>query len=532
MLALLIIGGLCLLGYFALIAPFRHWTNRGVLQLSVGKLWLENLKAIVQLNPVADGLIKLYEMFPDSRYFGTYQVTKPLLLIKDVDLIKEIAVKKFDHFMDHNQLLDEESDPLWGKNLLSLKGKRWKDMRATLSPSFTSSKMKGMFNLMLECSETFVDYFRNDNSETVTVELKDTFTRYATDIIASASFSITCNSLKERDNEFYIMGKEATNFSGFWKNVSLLLMVTSPRLANYLGLKVFTDKVSTFFRKLVLDNIKEREMKGIIRPDMIHLLIEAKKGRLKHDDHISGVMDRGFAVIEESAIGKEEKRQKIQLTDDDIIAQALIFFFAGFDTVSTLMCFTAYELAVNPFIQDKLRKEVDLTLEECKGHLTYEALLKMEYLDMVLSETLRKWPSGIASDRICVKPYIIQPEKDGEKPVHMQIGDIIMFPLYAVHRDAKFFPEPDRFDPERFSSENRSNILPGTFTPFGIGPRSCIGNRFALLETKCLFFNILKNFEIVVVEKSVVPIKLSRKQFNLNSEDGFWFGFKPRTESS
>lgn len=487
--------------------------------------------ATLQLYPVADGLIKLYKQFPSSRYFGTYQLTSPLLLIKDIELIRQLGVKDFDHFMDHNQLSNEESDPLWGKNLFSLKGERWRDTRATLSPSFTSSKMKSMFNLMLECAENFVQYFQHDGSETVVAELKDVFTRYTNDVIASASFGIKCNSLEERENEFYMMGKEATNFTGFWRNLSFLVMIGYPKLANYLGLRVFSEEVCRFFRTLVVGNMKEREAKGIVRPDMIHLLMEAKKGQLKHDDHITGVMDKGFAVIEESAVVKEEKRQKIQLTDDDVTAQALIFFFAGFDTVSILMCFVAYELAVNPVIQQRLQEEVDFTLEECKGRLTYEALLKMEYLDMVISETLRKWPSALAIDRVCVKPYTIQPENDGEKPIHLRKGDLIMFPLYAIHRDEKFFPCPDRFDPERFSSENRNNIVPYTFIPFGVGPRSCIGNRFALLETKSLIFNILQHFDIVVVEKSVVPIKLSRKQFSLNAEGGFWFGFKPRNTS-
>lgn len=73
------------------------------------------------------------------------------------------------------------------------------------------------------------------------------------------------------------------------------------------------------------------------------------------------------------------------LTNEDITAQALLFFIAGFDTTSSLMCFTIYELTVNQDVQERLRKEIHSTWKECCGNLTYEDLLQMKYLDMVIS---------------------------------------------------------------------------------------------------------------------------------------------------
>ncbi|KAK5641883.1 hypothetical protein RI129_010430 [Pyrocoelia pectoralis] len=527
MFSILTIIGSCLLSYFVLIRPFQYWKKRGVIQFGVWRSWSENVKMILQFNPMADRFKMLYDAFPGARYSGMYQITKPVLVIKDPELIKQITVKDFDHFIDHNEIMTEECEPLWGKNLFSLKGERWKEMRATLSPSFTSSKMKAMFGMMAECAENFVNHFKSDNLETTTVEFRDIFTRFTNDIIASASFGINCDSLKDGDNEFYLMGRMATNLSGFRTSIAIFVMMASPKLAKYLGVKIFSEKASAFFRNIVIGNMKAREKSGIVRPDMIHLLMEARKGKLKHE-RSSEIIDSGFAVIEESEIGKQEGRQKLQLTDDDVTAQALIFFFAGFETVATLMCFAAYELAIDPSIQEKLQEEVDNVVREGNGTLTYEALMKMEYLDMVISETLRKWPPIAVIDRLCVKPYTIQPERKNEKPVNLKKGDVLMMIPYGMHLDEKYFPNPDRFDPERFNKENRKNIAPYTYFPFGIGPRSCIGNRFALLETKILIFNILRHFDIVVVDKSVVPIKLARKQTSLNSEKGFWFGLKPR----
>jgi len=98
----------------------------------------------------------------------------------------------------------------------------------------------------------------------------------------------------------------------------------------------------------------------------------------------------------------------IEWEDDDLTAQCLLFFFAGFDTVSVLMCFMAHELAVNPDIQDRLYEEVQAVKEELNGKpLTYEILQKMKYLDMVVSETLRLWPANAATDRCCNKEFIL-----------------------------------------------------------------------------------------------------------------------------
>lgn len=92
-------------------------------------------------------------------------------------------------------------------------GNGWQDMRATLSPAFTSSKMRAMFLLMEECADQFIEYFKKQNG-VISVELKDTFTRFSNDVIGTTAFGVTCDSLKDKNNEFYVMGKKLTMFTG------------------------------------------------------------------------------------------------------------------------------------------------------------------------------------------------------------------------------------------------------------------------------------------------------------------------------
>lgn len=162
----------------------------------------------------------------------------------------------------------------------------------------------------------------------------------------------------------------------------------------------------------------------------------------------------------------------------------------------------AYELAVNPDIQEELVKEINEVKEQLSNKpVIYEALHKMKFLDMVVSETLRKWPPAPqAGNRITTKPYTFTDRKG--HVVKLNPGDNIFFPVVALHYDEKYWPNPKKFDPYRFDDSNKKNIHPGTYLPFGIGRRACIGSRFALMESKLLIFEILRNFSIEVCEKT------------------------------
>ncbi|XP_069676312.1 cytochrome P450 9e2-like [Periplaneta americana] len=465
-------------------------------------------------------IIKCYNDLKDHQYGGMFFFRNPTLLIRDPELIKTITIKDFDSFTDHRTVFSELSEPIWSRGLFSLKGQRWKEMRATLSPAFTSSKMKTMFVLVSECCQQFVRYLEDSSQhphhegykieqdgDTLILELKDFYTRYTNDVIATTAFGIGVDSLKQPKNEFYMMGQDATNLGGL-RIFKWIFFVMMPKVTQVLRMSVMPKKVSEFFTSLVLDTMATREREGIVRPDMLQLLMQAKRGNL-HDEHSD----------------YEVKDTKRQLDDTDIIAQALLFFLAGFDTASTLLCFTSYELAVNPEIQTRLQQEIDETLKEGGGKFTYEAVNSMKYLDMVVSETLRLYPPAAAVDRVCVRQYTL----NADPPCEMSPGEALFIPIIGLHRDPEYFPDPERFDPERFSEENKAKINPLTYIPFGMGPRICIGNRFALMEVKLAVVHLLSRFTLKVVAKTPVPLKIVQKGFNMSIDGGFWLGLDKRS---
>jgi len=158
-------------------------------------------------------------------------------------------------------------------------------------------------------------------------------------------------------------------------------------------------------------------------------------------------------------------------------------------------------------------------------NINYEQIQGLKYMDQVMCETLRKWPALLVTDRICVKDY---PFDYSGKNFTFEKGLSIMIPIYGFHMDPLYYPEPTKFDPERFSDENRSRIDPDTYLPFGLGPRSCIGSRFALMEIKTVFFYLLLNFSIEVTEKTQIPLKFTANPIGFKPEHGVWVALKPR----
>lgn len=400
---------------------------------------------------------------------------QPLYLVRDLELLRQIAIKDFDNFEDHTAFIESSSDTLFGKSLFLMSEQKWRDMRTTLSPAFTGSKMRHMFELVVECADDLAKYLVAEAKQRKKIrwEMKDLFSRYTSDVIASCAFGLKVDSLKNPTNEFFTIGTSNLNFGSMKVALRMLLIRSMPRLMRAIDFEFFPTYVKRFFMSMVLDTMEEREKKHIYRPDMINILMQVQSGNLKTQNDESNEND-GFATADESNNGKGHVKRS--WTQEEIVAQCFIFFAAGFDTTSTLMSFLSYELAINQDIQMKLYEEIREANNKLNGaRLTYDTLNKMKYMDQVVSEALRKWPPAIFTNRKCTRNY--QLDLDGNE-IFIERGKTIFFPISSIHHDAEHYKNPKHFDPERFSDDNKHKIKPGSYIPFGIGPRNCIGERF------------------------------------------------------
>lgn len=204
----------------------------------------------------------------------------------------------------------------------------------------------------------------------------------------------------------------------------------------------------------------------------------------------------------DSQNSKETESHKA-LSDLELVAQSIIFIFAGYETTSSVLSFIIYELATHPDVQQKLQQEIDAVLPN-KAPATYDAMVQMEYLDMVVNETLRLFPIAIRLERVCKKDVEIN-------GVFIPKGAMVVIPTYALHHDPKYWTEPEEFRPERFSKKNKDSIDPYIYTPFGTGPRNCIGMRFALMNMKLAIIKVLQNFSFKPCKETQIPLKLGNQ---------------------
>lgn len=101
-------------------------------------------------------------------------------------------------------------------------------------------------------------------------------------------------------------------------------------------------------------------------------------------------------------------------------------------------------------------------------------------------------------------------------------GTLTLIPSYAIHMDPENYPEPEKFDPERFTEEKKKNRHPMAFIPFGDGPRNCIGMRFGLMQTKIALIKVLTSFKFSPSPRTTFPMRFDVKSLTLSPPDGMW----------
>ncbi|KXJ67788.1 hypothetical protein RP20_CCG012305 [Aedes albopictus] len=185
------------------------------------------------------------------------------------------------------------------------------------------------------------------------------------------------------------------------------------------------------------------------------------------------------------------------------------------------------ELALHPEIQERLFEEIN-TLDRPYSEITYEQIQSLEYLDAVISESLRKWPPLPATDRKCTKDYTVANPDDGSPMFSIEQDYSVWVPIYCFHHDPQYFPNPEVFNPDRFDHNNRQQITQAAYMPFGVGPRNCIGSRFALMSAKMILFRLLRSFRVEVCSKTDTTLQLSKTKINMTLEKGHWVYLKRR----
>lgn len=184
------------------------------------------------------------------------------------------------------------------------------------------------------------------------------------------------------------------------------------------------------------------------------------------------------------------------MSDDLIRDQLLTMLIAGHDTSTALLAWTLYLLGSHPESMAGVQSEIDAILGSSVP--TYKQISRLTYLDQVVKESLRLYPPIHAGMRIAAIDLNFQ-------GFHIPAGTRLMYSIYLSHRQADYWPQPERFDPGRFSPDQNRNRPPHTYVPFGGGPRNCIGAAFGLVEAKVVLARIMQRFDLKLVSTKVHP---------------------------
>ncbi|NXH78525.1 CP3AO protein, partial [Hydrobates tethys] len=438
-----------------------------------------------------------------GKVWGIYDGRQPVVAIMDPQIIKSVLVKECYSTFTNRRRID-----LAGKlkNALSLaEDEEWKRIRTVVSPTFTSGKLKEMFLIMKHYGEGLVKNVQKQVEKDDALSVKDIFGSYSMDIITSTLFGVNIDSMNNPKDCFVTEMQRVLKFDIF--HPVFLLTYICPFITPLLvkmSESFSHDNPVEFFMKTISKIKQDREKethKG--RVDFLQLMIESQNST----SHRSNEANHSYKA----------------LTDPEILSQAFIFIFAGYETTSNMLCYLAYELATHPDVQQKLLEEIDTILPN-KAPLTYETMTQLEYLDMAVSETLRLLPLGGRLERACKKDVEIN-------GVTIPKGSLVMIPLHILHRNPEYWPNPEEFRPERFSKENKEAIHPYTYLPFGAGPRNCIAMRFALLSLKVAITILLQHFTFQTCKETQIPLKLSSRSI-ITPEKQIILKLVPRTNTT
>lgn len=476
-----------ILAIFAGIVSYIIWTRWNGVKLRA-KMGLSGPKPNLILGNIPEiaKTMNPQEVFLEwrNRYGNTYgYFIGPMMFvaIHDLEMIREVLVKQFSCFVDRMIFLMNENG--LKESLISLHSDQWKQVRNSLSPSFSATKLKKMQHIMWQKTDVLMEKCERFAESKKSCDIYDAFQALTLDVIGKCAFAIDCDCQTNPNDPFLVNGQKFFKNADFTQSKLFALAIMFPELDKFWSL-LNRGSAMGQAEKVLLDGLKSvyderlKTYKNFKSVDILQLLLQQREN--------DG--DEGEDLASENGWHDETlSKKKLKLTDSAILSNSYTFLLAGYETTSTALGFTAWLMAKFPEAQKKLQAEIDEFCHETTD-INYDTLHKMPYLDAVFKESLRYYPPVVTFvARTCIEDCSVN-------GVTFVPGVQVMIPIYLIHHDPEIWPDPENFLPERFI--DNPDHHPMAWLPFGGGPRNCIGLRFAELEYKICLVKMLKRFNI------------------------------------
>ncbi|KAK7863476.1 hypothetical protein R5R35_010512 [Gryllus longicercus] len=397
--------------------------------------------------------------------------------------------------------------PWLGEGLLTSTGGKWHTHRKMITPTFHFKILDGFLDVFVEKSEILT-------KKLMAVAGGDSFDVYpyithcALDIICETAMGTQIGAQDQKQSEYVKAIYEISELTlqramRPWLHPDVIFYRTDRGRRYRRCLQVlhgFTTKVIQERREALRDAGSNAPGGDGAADDQDDFL--GKKKRLAFLDLLLEASENGT-----------------KLSDQDIREEVDTFMFEGHDTTTAGICWSLLLLGEHQDVQAKVAEELDAIFDGSERAATMRDVQEMKYLERVVKEALRLYPSV---------PFVGRalPE-DAHVAGHvLPAGAVVNLHIFHVHRDARNWPDPERFDPDRFLPENARGRHPYAYIPFSAGPRNCVGQKFALLEEKTLLSAVLRKFHVHTTEKRDALTLMN--ELILRPESGIQLQLTPR----
>ncbi|XP_055548224.1 cytochrome P450 4C1-like [Wyeomyia smithii] len=409
---------------------------------------------------------------PDTFFWGIFNLY--LLVVSSSKNVEKVLLAK----NAQKSLIYTFLESWLGTGLLLSSGEKWFQRRRIITPAFHFKILEEFVVVFNKEADIMVANLQKhvDGKE---FDIYSYVTLMALDSICETSMGTSVNAQNDPDNDYV---KSVKSMS-----VLFLKRIFDP-LAGYPVLYELVHPRAYTQRKIV--NQLHKFTDSVIAERRKQLLKDNGSKVSNFDQNDENIYSKQRMTFLDLLLNVDVDGEP--LDDIEIREEVDTFMFEGHDTTTSGISFSIYELAKNPHVQDKIYDEIVNVLG--KNHqevtLTYQALQEFRYLEMVIKETLRLYPSVPFIGRHLMEDT----ELDG---ITLPAGVEVLISIYMIHRNPDVFPDPDRFDPERFSENAESKRGPYDYIPFSAGARNCIGQRFAMLELKATLIKLISNYRIL-----------------------------------
>uniref|UniRef100_A0A182SYF0 Cytochrome P450 n=1 Tax=Anopheles maculatus TaxID=74869 RepID=A0A182SYF0_9DIPT len=432
-------------------------------------------------DPTPEGIFATFTGF--HRKYGRNLITQslfnfPSMQICDPKVIEQVMQAR----TIEKTIIYDFMMPWLGSGLVVSTGSKWAQRRKIITPTFHFKILEDFLVIMNHQTDVLIEKLQK-NTTGKDFDLYEHVTYCALDIISESAMGVKLNTQIQPNSEYVKAVKEISD---------IILKRLFSFLREYKWAFQFTKA-----------HQRQEELLKVVH-GFAHQVISERKKQLQD----ARERQRAQEKLEEDDIYGKRRMTLLDLllnveidgkplTDSEIREEVDTFMFAGHDTTTSCISFAAYYLSRDAAIQQRVYDEIQCIVgpDAKSQELTYGTLQELKYLDMVIKETLRINPSVPIIGRRSAGDMLI----DGVTiPKGMDFGIII----YALHNDPELYPDPKRFDPERFSEEASAKRQPYSYIPFSVGSRNCIGQRYAMLEVKTMLVKLLANYRFLPCEES------------------------------